>query len=114
MPPNGQWGAYRSSICHYCEGKAETDDHIVPRSALPRPQSRLPYWFRSVNIVPACRVCNNWKGDYRSTCECSICTWAWDTALAVFLPVGFVPRGIRLLPPPPREARRIARSMGLL
>lgn len=89
----GRWGLYASSVCHYCEGKATTDDHIVPRSALPRPQSWLPYWFRSRNIVPACRLCNANKDDLRTDCDCAICKWAWDNALAVFLPIGFKPRG---------------------
>lgn len=82
-----------SKFCHYCDGKATTQDHIVPRSALPRPQSRLPYWFRSQNVVAACQTCNGNKADSRSDCGCQQCMWAWNTALAVFLPLGYQPRG---------------------
>lgn len=82
-----------STVCHYCGERANTQDHVVPRAALPRPQSRLPYWFRSQNIVPACKRCNGMKGDYRSDCDCPQCSWCWATALAVFLPEGYRPRG---------------------
>lgn len=83
----------RSTICHYCGGKADTEDHIVPRCDLPRPQSRLPYWFRSLNVVPACKACNGAKGPYRSDCTCAHCEWAWNTALHIWLPQGYQPRG---------------------
>lgn len=80
-------GAYESQICHYCGGKAETDDHIVPKSILPKPQSVLPYWFRAFNVVPACKDCNNWKANYRSDCSCEACVWAWNVALALYITV---------------------------
>lgn len=83
-----------SQICHYCERKGRmTDDHIVPRCDLPKPQSRLPYWFREINIVPACKKCNNEKGPYRSDCACEQCTAAWAVALKHYLPEGYSPRG---------------------
>lgn len=83
----------RSRICHYCGGRANTVDHVVPRCDLPRPLSRLPYWFRSQNEVPACRECNHTKAAFRSDCECAQCSWAWATAQACFMPVGYRPRG---------------------
>ena len=82
------------SICHYCGAKATTEDHIVPRCDLPRPASRLPYWFRSCNVVPACSPCNNRKSNWRSDCTCDHCSWAWTTAKAVFLPENYEERGI--------------------
>jgi hypothetical protein len=82
-----------SKVCHYCGGKATTEDHIVPRCDLPKPLSLLPYWFRSQNVVPSCLDCNGDKGPFRSDCTCAHCTWAWNTAIACFLPVGYVPRG---------------------
>jgi hypothetical protein len=82
-----------STTCHYCGGKANTQDHIVPRCDLPKPLSRLPYWFRSQMVVPACKKCNGEKGCYRSDCTCAHCEWAWNTALALFLPPGYTPRG---------------------
>jgi hypothetical protein len=82
-----------SQICHYCGGRATTSDHIVPRADLPRPLSRLPYWFRSQNEVPACFTCNGDKAAFRSDCLCAQCTWCWCTAQACFMPVGYQPRG---------------------
>ena len=81
-----------SQICHYCGGKATTEDHIVPRCDLP-PGIRQPYWFRSNNVVPSCSPCNNSKGCLRSDCGCPHCDWAWATALARFLPLGYEPHG---------------------
>jgi hypothetical protein len=46
-----------------------------------------------MNVVPACKKCNGDKGPYRSDCTCDHCTWAWNTALALFLPLGYTPRG---------------------
>lgn len=83
-----------SSTCHYCGDKATTEDHIVPRCDLPKPMSRVPYWFRSTNVVPACGPCNNRKGACRSDCECNHCRWAWVTAKACFLPEGYQERGL--------------------
>lgn len=77
----GALGAYSSSVCHYCGGKATTDDHIVPRAAFGVFQSRLPYWFRQHNITPSCQPCNNFKAHFRSDCECDQCVWVWITAL---------------------------------
>lgn len=82
-----------STICHYCGGRADSQDHIVPQADLPKPQSRLPYWFRSQNIVPACKPCNGKKGCLRSDCTCDHCTWAWNVAMKCFLPAGYAPRG---------------------
>ena len=96
----------RSTLCHYCGGRATTEDHVVPRCDLPRPQSRLPYWFRSMNVVPACSPCNNDKGPYRSDCLCAQCTWCWNTAKAVFLPIGYQPRGhVKVLRDKPRYVK---------
>lgn len=66
-----------STICHYCRGRARTEDHVVPRCALPRPMVRLPEWFRAMNVVPACSKCNNDKGAMRSSCGCAQCSRAW-------------------------------------
>lgn len=74
-----------SSVCHYCGGKSSTEDHVVPQSLLPKPQSRLPYWFRSQNVVPACKLCNGAKAHFRSDCRCELCQWAWMTALAIWV-----------------------------
>lgn len=83
-----------SSTCHYCGVRGRmTEDHVVPRADLPRPLSRLPYWFRSQNVVASCGPCNNTKGCFRSDCECAQCTWAWRTAQALFMPIGYQPRG---------------------
>jgi len=82
-----------SKVCHYCGGKATTEDHIVPRADLPKPLSRLPYWFRSQNVVPACLDCNGRKDCLRSDCTCPHCEWAWNTAIKCFLPPGYRPRG---------------------
>lgn len=83
----------RSSVCHYCGDPARTEDHIVPRADLPKPMAILPYWFRSQNVVPACQDCNGTKAALRSDCTCGHCTWAWNTAIACFLPDGYQPRG---------------------
>ena len=82
-----------SQVCHYCGERATTVDHIVPRADLPRPLSRLPYWYRSLNEVPACFDCNGTKSALRSDCACAQCTWSWATAQAIWLPVGYQPRG---------------------
>lgn len=66
-----------------------TQDHIVPKSTLP-PGILQPYWFRALNIVPACSPCNNTKGCLRSDCECGQCSWAWGTAKGIF---GITERG---------------------
>lgn len=84
----------RSSTCHYCGRKATTEDHIVPRSILPKPMSQVPYWFRSNDVVPACLDCNGRKGSEMSDCVCAQCTWAWNTALACFIKPGLRPREI--------------------
>jgi hypothetical protein len=84
----------RSQLCHYCGEKATTEDHIVPRAVLPKPMSKLPYWFRSNDVVPACLDCNGRKGEEMSDCTCDQCTWAWNTALACFIPEGTRPREI--------------------
>ncbi len=91
---NRTWSAYESRICHYCGEHAGTVDHIVPRSAFNKPQAALPHWFRSHNIVPACRNCNGKKANYRSDCACEVCTWAWNVATACFLPLDYKIRGI--------------------
>lgn len=82
-------GAYEWSICHYCQGHATTEDHIVPRAAFPVLQSQLPPWYRIHNVVPACKNCNNDKGHARSDCECDICTWAWTVGLKLFVKPDF-------------------------
>lgn len=76
----GALGAYASSVCHYCGGRATTDDHIVPRAAFGVHQARLPYWFRAHNIAPSCQPCNNFKAHFRSDCECAQCEWVWTQA----------------------------------
>src|SRR3954462_498010 len=87
----------RSTVCHYCEGKATTEDHIVPRAILPKPLSRLPYWFRANDVVPACFTCNGEKGCERSGCECDQCTWAWNVALKLFVLPNIRPRDVVVL-----------------
>lgn len=86
-------GVLHASTCHYCGAKATTEDHVVPRCDLPKPMSRLPYWFRSLDVVPCCGPCNNIKGPCRSDCTCDLCDWLWNTAKACFLPKGYVERG---------------------
>ena len=93
----GALGAYASSACHYCGKRATTDDHIVPRSAFTMHQSALPYWYRQHNIAPACQPCNGFKAHFRSDCVCAQCTWAWQVALALFLPIGYEPRLRRVI-----------------
>lgn len=79
--PRRMVGAFEWSICHYCGGKASTEDHIVPRAAFPVLQSGLPIWYRIHNVTPACKNCNNNKGHFRSDCTCGTCTWAWTVAI---------------------------------
>jgi hypothetical protein len=82
-----------STICHYCGGRADTQDHIIPRCDLP-PLILLPPWFRNHLVVPACKGCNGEKGPYRSDCTCDHCEWVWGTALGEgFLRPGYMPRG---------------------
>lgn len=83
--------ALMSTICHYCGGRATTEDHIVPRADLPKPMYTLPYWFRINNVVPACSTCNNIKGRLRSDCTCDQCEWAWNTAIGALLPSDYRP-----------------------
>jgi len=83
----------RSLACHYCGERASTEDHIVPRADLPKPMAKVPYWFRSLDVVPSCLDCNGRKSWFRSDCACEHCTWAWNTAKNVFLPEGYVERG---------------------
>lgn len=83
----------RSTICHYCGGAANTQDHIIPRCDLP-PLILLPTWFRDWIVVPACSKCNNEKGPFRSDCTCPHCEWVWGTAIGEgFLPADYTPRG---------------------
>ncbi len=110
-----------SSVCHYCgpDGdKATTSDHIVPRALLPKPQSRLPYWFRGQNEVPACVSCNGAKADYRSSCLCEQCVWCWNVAAKIYLPLGYSVRVVdvamlsqarRIGLARPRRTSRVAR-----
>lgn len=93
------WSVFESTTCHYCGDHAGTVDHIVPRSLLPKPQSRLPYWFRAHNIVPACFKDNGKKANFRSDCECETCVWAWQVAKALFL-TGPEPAVIRIVRSP--------------
>lgn len=83
-----------SKFCHYCEGKAETEDHIIPRCDLPKPISLLPYWFRQHVVVPCCKKCNNDKSWFRSSCTCPHCEWVWNTAYGEgFIPRDYIPHG---------------------
>jgi hypothetical protein len=93
MGGNKRGSVLRSLTCHYCGERAEGEDHIVPRADLPKPLSKLPYWFRANDVVPACQPCNGDKAWFRSDCVCSHCTWAWSTAHALFLPEGYTERG---------------------
>ena len=53
-------------LCHYCRtAVATTSDHIVPRA---RGGADAQY-----NRVPACRPCNQAKGDSMPTCACLTC-----------------------------------------
>lgn len=93
----GALGAYASSTCHYCGGRTESDDHIVPRSAFSVHQSALPAWYRWHNITPACSPCNNFKAHFRSDCLCAQCSWSWQVALALFLPEDYEVRVRRVI-----------------
>jgi len=84
---------FKSQTCHYCGNRAESIDHVVPRCDLPKPMYLLPYWFRVQNEVPACKKCNGEKAWFRSDCTCPQCKWAWNVALACYLPDGYEPRG---------------------
>lgn len=84
-----------STVCHYCGpdgSRATTEDHVVPRALLPKPQSTIPYWFRGQNVVPACLHCNGVKADLRSSCMCPQCVWCWNVAAKMYLPLGYSPR----------------------
>lgn len=100
-----------SQTCHYCKGKARTEDHVVPRCALPRPLSRLPEWFRSMNVVPACKNCNNDKGAARSSCACKQCTNAWGAARQWIVPSYRCER-IWVSQNTRREMKRVLASVG--
>ena len=50
-------------ICVYCGGRADTIDHVLPRS-----RGGGDTWF---NLVAACQPCNNLKGD-RTPAEAGI------------------------------------------
>ena len=80
--------------CHYCRRKSETEDHIVPQSLLPRPLSRLPYWFRQHFTVPSCKACNGGKADFRSDCNCEQCVWVWNVALATWVDPSLEPETV--------------------
>jgi hypothetical protein len=82
----------RSQTCHYCGKSANTEDHIVPRCDLPR-MATLPYWFRELDVVPACKKCNGDKGPMKSDCDCRQCIAAWAVAVKHYLPPGYTPRG---------------------
>jgi 5-methylcytosine-specific restriction endonuclease McrA len=81
-----------STVCHYCGKKATTEDHIVPKALLPKPMSRVPYWFRSNDVVPACFDCNGEKGMERSDCDCAQCVWAWAVATKLWIDPNIRPR----------------------
>ena len=55
---------FGTSRCVYCDGPAESVDHIIPRHAAKR--KRRPAWLSSVadpaNLAPACSPCNGRKG----------------------------------------------------
>lgn len=59
-----------SAWCHYCDRKATTRDHVVPRKRHGR-----NYWW---NLVPSCQPCNNAKGPGSTTCACEFCERAID------------------------------------
>lgn len=87
-----------STICHYCGpdgAKATTQDHVVPRAALP-PMITLPYWYRQHLVVPSCSPCNNAKGKWRSDCVCDLCAWLWDVALKLYLPADYQMKVVRV------------------
>jgi hypothetical protein len=58
----------RGCQCHYCEERATTLDHIVPK-ALGGPD-------RKENLVPACQRCNEAKDSQMPTCRCQTCRLA--------------------------------------
>lgn len=49
--------------CVYCDGVAESVDHVIPRRAVRR--KKRPSWMISINapenLVPACHACNQAK-----------------------------------------------------
>lgn len=50
--------------CVYCDGQAESVDHVIPRRAARKKQR--PEWLASIsapeNLMPACHACNTAKG----------------------------------------------------
>lgn len=52
------------ATCHYCGGRAENRDHIVPDSV-----GGVSTWW---NLVPSCMACNQSKED-RQACSCLFC-----------------------------------------
>lgn len=88
-----------STICHYCGPagiKATTQDHVVPRAILPKPLTKLPYWYRSCLVVPSCFHCNGVKAEDRSDCTCGMCEWLWTTALKLWLPKDYEPKVVKV------------------
>lgn len=73
----------RDGRCAYCGGRAETVDHVLPRS-----RGGTSTWL---NLVAACRACNHRKAD-RTPQEAGM----------ALLVVPYVPDGATL--PPPRRA----------
>lgn len=68
----------------------------MPRAILPKPLTLLPYWYRSVLVVPSCFHCNGVKEDHRSDCACGMCEWLWATALKLWLPPGYQPKVVKV------------------
>lgn len=59
----------RGGECHYCGAPATTVDHVVPISVGGR--------HSVVNTVPACRPCNEYKGQSMWESHCDDCAGAW-------------------------------------
>ena len=60
----------RGGRCHYCGDIATTVDHIVPYSIGGR--------HSIINTVPACRPCNESKGQSMWESHCDDCARAWS------------------------------------
>lgn len=59
--------------CHYCDGYANTRDHVMPRN-----RGGVNMWW---NVVQCCFACNQAKSDDLPECRCVFC----QRALKLFL-----------------------------
>lgn len=101
---------YQSNVpCHFCGDRANTRDHLVPRS---RGGAKI-----SNNIVPACQACNGMKGastkeEFLDFCgQLLACPNAFERTLKRKRIRGFLAQATRIMKhlglPIPREQKAI-------